>query len=173
MSKHNSMRRRSIRRSMKKSGGFTLESFIFWAIVAALSFVVVISAYTKGMAMYRSWATTQDVTQIYAAVEDWRGSRTDRTGVTISKLCATGNGNKKASWCGSAGDGKKANQYGGDYTVIVSSNVSQVDVGITGIDSEYVNSQANRLAPMSIGRCASIDSCSTVKAAGSTVTVTM
>lgn len=173
MTLRTSFPRRSTQSPMKKQGGFTLQDFIFWAIIASLMFLVLIGIYTKGMAMYRGMVTTSDVTQIKAAVEDWRGGRTDVSGVDMSKLCADGNGNKNASWCGSAQDGAKANAYGGDYTVTVSSNVSQVDIAITGIDSEYINTQGNRLAPMSADRCASIDSCSTVTATGTTVTVTM
>ena len=157
----------------RQQGGFTTSDFIFWMIVAALAFIVVLGSYNMLMGMYRSNTTVTDVTQIKAATDDWKGGRTDVTGVTIDELCKTGNGNKGATWCGASKNGVKANRYGGNYAVTASSNTSQIDVTVTNVDAESINSQANKLAPMSAGRCASISDCSTVTAAGTTIKVTM
>ncbi|WP_419208219.1 hypothetical protein ACN08N_25675 (plasmid) [Photobacterium leiognathi subsp. mandapamensis] len=157
----------------RQQGGFTMTDFIFWMIVAALAFVVVLGAYNTSMGMYRSHATTTDVTQIKAAVEDWKGGRTDATGVSITELCRTGNGNNGATWCGAAKNGVKANRYGGDYIVTVASNTSLVDITITNVNVETINSQANKLAPMSANRCASVSGCASVSATGNAIKVTM
>ena len=81
----------------RQQGGFTTSDFIFWMIVAALAFTVVLGSYNTLMGMYRSNTTVTDVTQIKAAVEDWKGGRTDVTGVTITELCKVGNGNQGAT----------------------------------------------------------------------------
>jgi cell division protein FtsL len=157
----------------RQQGGFTTSDFIFWMIVAALAFTVVLGSYNTLMGMYRSNTTVTDVTQIKAAVEDWKGGRTDVTGVTITELCKVGNGNQGATWCGAAKNGVKANRHGGNYAVTAASNTSQIDVTITNVDAGSINSQANKLAPVSAGRCASIQGCTTVTATGNTIKVTM
>ncbi len=156
-----------------KQGGFSTMDFTFWMIFAALAFVALIGVYTTANAASKKSTTSSDIVQIKSAVEDWRGQRTNLTGVSIDKLCADGYGNKNAPWCGASQDGKLANSYGGDYSVTVSTNVSRVDIAISGIDTEYVTSLANDLAPMSADRCAAIDSCATTTVASDTITVTM
>lgn len=157
----------------RQQGGFTTSDFIFWMIVAALAFTVVLGSYNTLMGMYRSNTTVTDVTQIKAATEDWKGGRTDVTGVSITELCKVGNGNQGATWCGAAKNGVKANRHGGNYAVTAASNTSQIDVTITNVDAGSINSQANKLAPVSAGRCASIQGCTTVTATGNTIKVTM
>lgn len=164
---------RRLPQNPRNQKGYTVQDFIFYAVIAALAFLVAIGAYNRGMAMYRTASTATDVVEIKSAVDDLRGSRTDLTGMNIAQLCGAGNGNQGASFCGTNNDGKGANRYGGDYTLKVSSNVSQVDIGITSVDSDYVNAQANRLAPVSAGRCETLSGCTTVTATGTTVTVTM
>lgn len=164
--------RRNIRRPGRQQG-YTVQDIIFYSVIASLLFLIVIGLYNRGMSMYRTGATADDVVEIKSAVENWRGTRTDLTGVSIAVLCTTGNGNQGSSFCGSNNDGKASNRYGGDYTVTVSSNVSQIDIGITGVDGNYINAQANRLAPLSAARCDSVTSCSTVTASGTSITVTM
>lgn len=156
-----------------KQAGFSTLDFVFWMIFAALAFVALISVYTTASAASKKGTTSSDIVQIKSAVEDWRGQRTNLTGVSIDKLCADGYGNKNAPWCGASQDGKLANSYGGDYSVTVSTNVSRVDITISGIDTEYVMSLANDLAPMSADRCAAIDGCATTTVASGTIKVTM
>ena len=157
----------------RRQQGFTTTDFIFWMIVVALAFVVILGLYNTAMDKYRTYTTEIDVTQIKAAVEDWRGARTDVTGVSITELCKTGNGNKGATWCGDAKNGVKANRYGGNYTVAVSSNTAQIDVTATNVDPENINAQANKLAPMSAAHCASIKDCSTITTTRNIIKLTM
>ncbi|WP_394230514.1 hypothetical protein [Shewanella colwelliana] len=160
------------KRLSRKQGGFTLMDFIFWLAVASLALLVLISLYNTASGSLKTSSVTTDVTQIKAAVSDWKGARTNVTGVSINELCKTGNGNQGASWCGANKDGKNANPYGGDYSVTVSTNVSEVDISITNVDTDNVNRQATKLAPMSADRCASMP-CATVAATGQTIKVTM
>ncbi|WP_318419561.1 hypothetical protein [Photobacterium leiognathi] len=170
---HTCEQQKTVALPRRQQGGFTTTDFIFWMIVAALAFVVVLGSYNTLMGMYRSNTTASDVTQIKAAVEDWKGGRTDVTGVSITELCQTGNGNNGATWCGAAKNGVKANRYGGNYTVAAASNTSLVDITITNVNAETINSQANKLAPMSADRCASVSGCATVSATGNAIKVTM
>ncbi|GIU42905.1 hypothetical protein TUM4438_10570 [Shewanella sairae] len=156
----------------KGQGGFTLYDFIFWLGIASLALLALISLYNTATGMYKTNAVTTDVTQIKAAVSDWKGARTNVSGVSINELCKDGNGNNGASWCGENKDGRNANPYGGDYSVTVAANVSNIDVTITQVDTDNVNRQATKLAPMSVERCASMP-CSSVTAAGETIKVTM
>jgi len=165
------MQNRKDRRN--KQNGFSTMDFIFWMVFAALALAALIGLYTTGSAASKKSATGVDVVQIKAAVEGWRGARTNLTGIDISKLCAVGYGNTSAPWCGNAADGKLANPYGGNYSVQVSSNVSQINITISGVDAEYVTSVANSLASMSADRCASIEDCTTTTVAGTNISVTM
>ena len=161
-----------VKHPTRKESGFTLMDFIFWLVVASLALLSLIGLYNTASGSFKTSTVTTDVTQMKAAVSDWKGARTNVTGVTINELCKTGNGNLGASWCGANKDGKNANPYGGDYSVIVSTNVSEVDISITNVDTDNVNRQATRLAPMSVDRCASMP-CATVAVTGRAIKVTM
>lgn len=155
-----------------RQNGFTLQDFIFWMIVAAIAFLGILSLYNVANGMLKASSTSSDVVQMKAAVVDWQGAKTDLTGVSISELCKDGNGNKGATWCGQNKDGKKANAYGGDYSIAVGTNPSQVDISITSVDGNNLNRQATKLAPISVDRCASMP-CTSVSASGTTIKVTM
>lgn len=158
----------------RRQKGFTLYDLLFWGVIASLLFLLLIGAYNKGMTMYRNYAINSQVIQIKAGVEDWKGGSNNVTGVSMTELCKKGNGYLDASTCGTKRDGVNTNPYGGNYTVTVSANVSQADITITGIDEEYVNAVANKLAPISAGHCVNNNTaCSTIKVATSSVTVTL
>lgn len=164
-------RNRSIMTS-RKHGGFTLMDFIFWMVVASFSLALLIGLYNKGTSMMASSSTASDVTSIKAAASEWKGARTNLTGINITELCKAGNGNIGATWCGSDKNGVAANPYGGNYSVTVGSNVSQITVTITNVDKNNLNVLATKLAPISAERCASMP-CSSVIASGTGITVTL
>ncbi|MGF1872020.1 hypothetical protein [Photobacterium indicum] len=162
------------RRVPRGQRGVSIENFLFWMILASLAVLGVIGGYNKGMSMLNAYTTNGDVVQMKAAVEDFRGGQTDLSDITIAKVCEKGNGNKGATFCGKGRDGKNANPYGGDYTLKVSArSVSNVDVGITKVDEEYTKSLGNKLTRISADHCDTLDACSTVTVASTTVTVTL
>ncbi|GCF90562.1 hypothetical protein [Shewanella sp. M-Br] len=155
-----------------RQNGFTLQDFIFWMIVASIAFLAILSLYNVANGMIKVSTTSSDVVQMKAAVVDWQGAKTDVAGVSISELCKDGNGNKGATWCGQNKDGKKANPYGGDYSIAVATNASRVDISMTNVDANNLNRQATKLAPVSADRCPSMP-CTSVTASGTTIKVTM
>jgi len=157
----------------KKQAGVGLIDFVLWMALVAFVVLGIMKLYTSLTASMNESAVATDIAQIRTAVDGWKGASTNLTGVSIAKICAPGYGNTDASWCGANNDGKKANAYGGDYTLAVSANVSQVDITVKGVDVRYVKSLGNTVAPVSAGRCPQLDGCTTAVASADTVKVTM
>ncbi|SGZ04455.1 hypothetical protein [Moritella viscosa] len=157
----------------KKQAGFTILDFAFWMALAAIGLVGITQIYKSVTAGMNESAVATDFVQIRTAVDGWKGTSTNLTGVSMAKICAVGYGNTDASWCGANNDGKKANAYGGDYTLTVSANVSQVDITVKGVDARYVKSLGNTVASASAGRCKQLDGCATTVATADSVKVTM
>ncbi|GAL14925.1 hypothetical protein JCM19233_5939 [Vibrio astriarenae] len=86
--------------------------------------------------------------------------------MSLSEICTAEYGYSNAAWC-------DINQFGGTYTVSANSNSALVDILISNVDSEVIWALANQLAPLSAERCQRMQSCGTIQASGTNITVTM
>ncbi|WP_318452320.1 hypothetical protein [Photobacterium leiognathi] len=154
-----------------KQRGASLENFIFWLIAAALILVIIVGLYNKATSGAREMTLKSDVSVIISGTQQWGGN--NKTGISMAKLCAAGSHYLTNEICGAASDGKNANPYGGDYTVVVDpANPSRVNITITDIDSQYTHVAANDLAPLSFDNCRLADGCATLKLNGDSITLT-
>lgn len=154
-----------------KQAGYTLIEIIMALVIVAFLGLIAIGLFNKGMAGGRNAATISDVNVILAGASKWGGN--NKTGISMTKLCETGSQYLTNEVCGASKNGTNANQYGGNYAVVVDpTNSSRVKVSITGIDSNYVTVVANDLAPLSYDNCRLADGCATLTKAGTTVTLT-
>lgn len=146
-----------------KQAGLSLESFVFYLVVAALVLVGIITAYNKSMNSARINRAVTETGIIIAAASSWGGN--DKTGINISKLC-TG-GYLSPEICGTANDGTTGNPWGGAYQVEKdTANSSRVKITLTKIDKGVVTSVGDALAKLSFDSCKLLDGCATAKKTG-------
>ncbi|MFA0053619.1 MULTISPECIES: hypothetical protein [Vibrio] len=157
--------------SHKKQGGFTLPDLALWVVLASALVLGVIQIYASVSGMLKEYQVTQAVSSLKGAAENVK--IINHTGLTIAKVCDEKRNAAPKSICGQSRDGKSTNPYGGDYQLAPNSNLSLVDVTVTGIDTQYIDSLADKLANMSAGNCAGFTGCSSIKLSGNDITVTL
>ncbi|ELB2793505.1 MULTISPECIES: prepilin-type N-terminal cleavage/methylation domain-containing protein [Aeromonas] len=158
----------------KKQGGFTLIEFSIVVAIAAVLLVVVLQVAEGVKYQTKQEALIKQMQQITTATERWKKGRPNKNGVSMSVLCATGSKLLDASVCGTAKDGKAANAFGGDITVVANTtNPSLVDITMAGLPADYITDLADTLAPMTTGRCQTATGCTTITVTGSSVKGTM
>ncbi|MEZ9997930.1 hypothetical protein AB4428_06445 [Vibrio lentus] len=155
----------------KKQGGFSLPDFALWVVLAGGLILVLVQLYAMASGSLKEFQTTQAVSSLKAAAENVK--IINHTGLSITKVCDENRNAAPKALCGEARDGKGTNPYGGDYQLAPNSNLSLVDVTVTGIDTQYIDSIADKLATMSSGNCASFTGCSTIALSGNNITVTL
>ena len=161
-----------MQRNPNRQKGEGMISFIMYLILATLLFLGVVKLYNMGMAWSKQASTVSAVTQIKAGAEKVKS--VNHSGTSMTKVCATGRNAVSSTYCGDSRDGKGTNEYGGDYTLTGNtSNLQQVKIGITNVDSQYIDDLADTLSKISAGNCNSAASCSSVTVSGTTITVTM
>lgn len=159
---------------LKKQGGFTLiELSIAIAIIGVL--VAVIMQAREGVTYQRKQDFLIKQTQtITAATDRWQKGRPNKTGVSMSVLCAVGSKLLDDTMCGATKDGKKSNAFGGDITVAANTtNPSLVDISFTALPSDYITDLADTLAPMTNGRCQTATGCASLVVTGTGIKATM
>ncbi|PSU45767.1 hypothetical protein C9J12_21240 [Photobacterium frigidiphilum] len=170
------MKKQSMKRPPSANGfrqrGASIYDYLLWISLAAITLVVLLGIFQRANNWRKQVAITQAGGEIRVAAGTWAGQR-NFTGVSMPELCKVTRNDLSENICGPGRDGKNMNPYGGDYTITVGSNVSQVDVGYTGIDPNFIDSVSDKLAGSSVDRCQAATGCSTITAAGSTITVTM
>lgn len=152
--------------------GASIYDYLLWVGLAALTFVALLAVLQRANNWRKQVLINQAAGEIRVAAGSWAGQR-NFTGVSMPVLCSATRNDLSENICGPTRDGKNMNPYGGDYTITVGSNVSQVNVGFTGIDTNFIDSVSDKLASSSVDRCQAAAGCSTITSAGSTITVTM
>lgn len=159
-------------RTSKRQQGLSLIDFIMYLILAVFVFLGIVKLYNLGVAWSKQTNTVSAVVQIKAGAEKVKS--VNHSDAAMSKVCSTGRNAVSSTICGDSRDGKGTNEYGGDYTLTGNtSNLQQVIIGITNVDTQYIDDLADTLAKMSAGNCNSAASCSSVSVSGSTILVTM
>ncbi|CAK1764494.1 PilS-like protein [Vibrio crassostreae] len=161
-----------IRSNPNKQRGISLIDFIMYLILAVFLFLGIVKLYNMATAWSAQANTVSAVTQIKAGAEKVKS--VNHTGTSMSKVCSTGRNSVSSTICGDTRDGVGTNEYGGDYTLTVdSANMQRVKVGITNIDTQYIDDLADTLAKLSAGNCNSAASCATLAVSGNVITVTL
>ncbi len=152
--------------------GIGLIDFIMYLILAVLVFLGVVKLYNLGQAWSKQSATIAAVVQIKAGAEKVKS--VNHTGTNMAKVCDSGRNAVASSICGDSRDGVGTNEYGGNYTLTHdTANLQRVKVGITNIDTQYIDDLADSLSKISAGNCNSAASCSAIAVSGNTITVTL
>ncbi|RSD31736.1 hypothetical protein [Vibrio pectenicida] len=155
-----------------KQGGFALENFLLWMILAAMAIVITIQTYSVGSAKLNSFAVVSAVNSIKAGAESVK--TINNTGVSMARLCGTTRNAVPMKICGASRDGTLTNPYGGNYTVIANdANLQLVDIAITQVDNQYIDGLADALAPYTAANCTQATGCAGITVADNTITVTM
>lgn len=162
-------------RVKSKSKGLALFDLLLWG-AGILAFIGIIAAlFPRAMHQIHMVQLGSDITDIQKAAVDWKGRRTNYSGISISELCTSRYLSK--SVCGDSEDATNANPWGGDYSIAVNSDLSMVDVSITEIDSDYGQQVIDAMASRTADECPSAGSnganCSTISLSGSTAKLTI
>ncbi len=157
-------------RVAKKQGGFGLLDFMLYLVAVVLIVLMLVKAYNLASAWKAEVATVSSITQIKAGAEKIKS--VNHTGVSMKKIC-----DKKAvssTLCGASGDGKIANEYGGDYVVSAAkTNAQRITVSITNVDTQYIDGLADTLAKVSSGNCNAAQNCTTITVTDNAIAVTL
>ncbi|OLF56815.1 hypothetical protein BTN33_22780 [Aeromonas veronii] len=164
----------NVKNNLKYQGGFSLlELMVVLAIVAIIAIGIMA---LKNDTVYSSKHNdlVSQAQTVSVATDRWQKRRPNKTGVSMTVLCAAGARYLDDSVCGTAGDGKKSNVFGGDISVAANSaNPSLVDITLSGLPADNITDIADALAAISNGRCQSATGCSSITVTGSSVKVTM
>ena len=155
----------------RKQQGATIMDFLLWAALASVFLAGVVQLYVTGSSFASRMQTTTAVTSIKAGAESVK--TINHTGVSMAKVCDEKRNAVSMKICGTGRDGVGTNQYGGDYTLAPDTNTSRIKVGITNVDTQYIDALADSLAGLAAGNCTQASGCSTLSVSGNTITVTM
>ncbi|MFM2588264.1 hypothetical protein AAFX28_07780 (plasmid) [Vibrio sp. TBV020] len=152
--------------------GVSLIDFVMYVILAVFVFLGIVKLYNLGVAWVKQSNTVAAVVQIKAGAEKVKS--VNHSDASMSKVCAASRNAVSSSLCGNSRDGVGTNEYGGNYTLTPNgANLQRVDIGVTNVDTQYIDDQADMLAKVSAGNCNSAASCPTITVSGNTIIVTM
>ncbi|GLO64029.1 hypothetical protein MACH09_45370 [Vibrio sp. MACH09] len=155
-----------------KKSGFTLYDFMLWLVAAAITLVGVIALYNTASAWSKESQTVQAVTALKAGAEKVKVG--NHASTTLAKVCDVRRNAVSMNICGTSRNGVAMNPYGGNYTLTPNSaNLSQVIIGVTRVDTKYIDNLADALAKLSVGNCIEASGCTAITVSGSTITVIM
>ncbi|GEK15413.1 hypothetical protein [Aliivibrio fischeri] len=155
-----------------KQKGATLMDFLLWAAIAAVFLAGVVQLYVTGSAYANRIQTVTAVTSIKAGAESVK--TINHTGVNMAKVCDERRNAVSMKICGDARNGVGTNPYGGNYTLEPdNSNLARIKVGVSNVDTQYIDALADSLASLAAGNCTQAAGCSTLTVSGNTITVTM
>jgi len=158
--------------SSRRQKGVSLIDFIMYVILAVFVFLGIVKLYNLGVAWSKQSNTVAAVVQIKAGAEKVKS--VNHSDASMSKVCSSTRNAVSSSICGNSRDGVGTNEYGGNYTLTPNSaNLQLVNIGITNVDTQYIDDLADMLAKVSAGNCNSAASCTTVTVSGNTITVTL
>ncbi|ENM3832690.1 type II secretion system protein [Vibrio cholerae] len=159
-------------KSMKKSGGFSVIETVIVVGFLVMFLLFIFSKTPVIKFMYDSFIFNNQHSEVVSSVERWKKGRSNFDGVTLQKVCQSGE--LSPSLCGSANDGKATNQFGGDWSVKVNAGSKGLfDVTATiPKDADRIPALADTVAPSSRGRCTEATGCSTITTTANSITTT-
>ena len=138
-------------------------------IILALIYII-----SKGPTIAYAWNKimfTTDVSSIISSTRDWKKSRPNFDGVSLQKICDITD--LSESICGTTGDGKSTNSFGGDWTVTVNASKGLFDITSTlPNDTDRIADIADTMASSTRGGCIEAAGCDTIKTSANAVTMT-
>ncbi|MBO1272885.1 hypothetical protein J3L11_14655 [Shewanella sp. 4t3-1-2LB] len=151
--------------------GASTTDLLIWASIVIIALIFVISKvpdirYASNLSKFQS-----DASAISDGAYRWKKMRPNYTGISINILCT-----EKyipESICGSSNNGVSTNSFGGNWTVTANSNPGLFNIGATiPNDPGRMNDIADTMAPATRGNCTAASGCSTITAAGTSLTMT-
>ena len=138
-------------------------------IILALIYII-----SKGPTIAYAWNKimfTTDVSSIISSTRDWKKSRPNFDGVSLQKICDITD--LSESICGTTGDGKSTNAFGGDWTVSVNASKGLFDIIATlPNDTDRIDDIADTMASSTRSGCIEAAGCATIKTSANAVTMT-
>ena len=156
----------------KNQRGLTIIESGIVLLVIALFILGTVKGAPELFFMLKKSELKTEVVEIRNAAQAWKGMKPTFTGIAIPTLCSTTRKALNENTCGSSSDGKTANPFGGDYTLAVGANKSQVVLDITAVDADRIDELADELAPLTADRCVAFDGCATISVTGSSIAMT-
>lgn len=155
----------------KQRGAMLLDNMIAVGFVAVV-LIGIVASIPKISYMMNLTEFQKQEAEIASATVSWKKKRPNYTGVSMILLCDRQLVSK--SICGTAGDGKLSNPFGGDWTVTGVGGHYQVTATLTNLDGETGRlwDVADSMAPSTRLQCSSADGCGSITGAG-TKTLTM
>lgn len=160
--------------SLKKVKGYTLIELSIGIAIVALLVIGALAALPGVMFNNQAKDLNTEVNIIRSEVVNWKGyGRASFDGISIDTLCSPNRKALPTGICGASNKGTAANPFGGDYSVSVNElNKGRFDITVTGVPSDKRDILADQFAPNTADACESADSCNTVKASGTDITLT-
>ncbi|PSU31809.1 hypothetical protein [Photobacterium lutimaris] len=174
--KTNFKNQKTMLRSTKRQRGLTTIDYLLGMVGVALFIGLVMQFYPQITHSGNMSSLNSHISQIQRASTDWKGLRSNFTGIGIdTPLCSSNYLND--SICGDDGSASNSNPWGSSYTIVANTNPSLIDVTIAGIHAGFVQQVADRLAPLTADNCAYAGDggtdCATVSISGQDVTITL
>ena len=115
----------------------------------------------------------RDASTIQSGVLRWKKARSNYTGVSLTEICNQNILTKGGTICGTGNDCQATNPFGGNWTVTANSNPGLFDIEATLPNNpDSMLEVADTMAPITRGNCQSATPCATLKATGTTLTMT-
>ena len=156
----------------KQRGSSTMDLLIYSAVIISLILFVVtkVPDIVSGL---RISSFQSDASTISNAAYRWKKGRSNYATVSLTKICNQDILPKGGSICGAANTGVGTNPYGGNWTVTANSNPGLYNVSATlPNDADTLGELSDAMAPVTRGACQEATGCSTLIAAGTTITMT-
>ncbi|MGR5298430.1 hypothetical protein ACPV5U_23410 [Vibrio mediterranei] len=154
----------------KQRGAISLDALLVIGLVM-LALVFVISQAPKMVYAWNKFQYGQQAASLEKYTRDWLRGRSNFTGVTIAKVCASTDLDRKI--CGPKNDGKSTNPFGGDWSVAPNKNPGLFDItGTLPNDTNRIIDIADTMAPSTRGNCQESTGCSTLKTTATGLTMT-
>nr|AKN40324.1 hypothetical protein [Vibrio tasmaniensis]AKN40719.1 hypothetical protein [Vibrio tasmaniensis] len=165
------MKQRAHRLGRKQAGAAIMDNLIAVGFVA-LAIVFIFAQVPKLQYQWNKVQFQSQTSEIVQATVAWKKSRPNFDAVSINKVCL--DGELSHSICGAANDGKATNPFGGDWSVTVNTGSKGLfDVKATlPSDANHVVSLSNTMSAATRGNCIEATGCSTIKVAGTALTMT-
>lgn len=165
----------SIMNLTNRNKGLTIIEGAIVLLMAILVYIMATKGWNELSYRYKKYQLTNQISEINAGAEAWRGNRSNFSGVTMTKLCASGQQSVSEQTCGGVGgSGTSSNSFGGNFTIAANTgNLSQKNIAVTGLPAERINELADSFAALTVNQCASAEDCDSLSVSGTTITLTM